>query len=314
MSWFRDPQLFIVCELDMQQQFYVVRVKKEFGSHIAGKSDLITGDCEELDFSKHLSFGNNRESDFTHFLCYWSTCFCKFINSQGWVITCTEFMYPESYTWSREKLDSPFYRLPGLSIKAPATVANEGDEREKAQVQALVKRVLDLKLSNCALKDEREREKAGKQALEKRVSVLELNNRVFQHEARKNKEEKQALEERVSIMEANFSTLRADTANLVCFMMADMANIVNREMESTGIDILISDALEQQKEKNDKQPLEKQVDTSSSSPETPLSKKKKKKKKKNKKQVSELTSKLKKGCGSGSGLVDEEPSRDSKEQ
>ncbi|KAI3983018.1 hypothetical protein MKX01_004895, partial [Papaver californicum] len=71
-------------------------------------------------FSKHLSFVNNKESDFYVFKASFPTSgIFKFINSQGLVINWDAGKH--TGTWSHEELNSPFWSLPCITKQKSVT-------------------------------------------------------------------------------------------------------------------------------------------------------------------------------------------------
>ncbi|KAI3898941.1 hypothetical protein MKW92_040315, partial [Papaver armeniacum] len=108
MSWYSDPQLFIY------SYAYVHRVRKEFGINPVVTNDIINNEHENLNFSKHLSLGTNKESDYNAFnASFPSSGITKFINSQGLVINWDGA--EQTGYWSREEQNSHFWNLPGIT-------------------------------------------------------------------------------------------------------------------------------------------------------------------------------------------------------
>ncbi|KAI3987211.1 hypothetical protein MKX01_031695 [Papaver californicum] len=142
MSWYKDFQLFIYSFTS------VIRVTKEFGINPILISDF--NEQEELNFSKHLSLVNNKESDFDDFKASFPTYgIYKLTNSQGLVINWDQ--RNGIGTWSREERSSPFWSLPGIE-------------------QALKGRVLEAKI--FCFEEENKRIKKEKEALEAEKFIL----------------------------------------------------------------------------------------------------------------------------------------------
>ncbi|KAI3881071.1 hypothetical protein MKX03_015701, partial [Papaver bracteatum] len=142
MSWYTDTQLFIVYGTD--SQFYVRRVTKEYGSSPIAGNDL--KEYELLSFSKHLSLGNNKESDFDAFKASFKSGNSgnqKYINSQGFVINFAS----GTGTWTREEQNTPFWSLPGITKQKSFTEL-------LADKQALEGKVSDLEGQISSLHDE----------------------------------------------------------------------------------------------------------------------------------------------------------------
>lgn len=164
MSWYRDPQLFIYKEHD--NLFYVARIIQEYSN--IPMSGFNTSH-ERLDFSKHLSTGDNKESDFDAFKSSFpsSTTLAKFINNQGLVINWNG----KVGTWSHEGENMPFYSLPGISKKESVTEL-------LADKQALEEKISSLELSNSNF--------------QKRVSELEEGNSILKAEVQRERDAKTA--------------------------------------------------------------------------------------------------------------------------
>ncbi|KAI3891769.1 hypothetical protein MKX03_020907, partial [Papaver bracteatum] len=98
--------------------------------------------AEVLNFSKHLSLGNNKESDFDAFRASFPVSgIFKFINCKGLVI---DWDYAQQTgTWSHEDLNSPFWSLPGI---LPEPIL--------AELRSLKRKNSDLKLNNSNLEDD----------------------------------------------------------------------------------------------------------------------------------------------------------------
>ncbi|KAI3881069.1 hypothetical protein MKX03_015699, partial [Papaver bracteatum] len=117
MSWYRDPQLFIICGAN--SHFYVYRITKQFGTPVVEDDRT---EREKLSFSKHLSLDSNRESDSVAFKATFPTSgIRKHRNSQGLVINWDGGN--KTGTWSREDLNTAFWKLPG--IKTPEMLQTE---------------------------------------------------------------------------------------------------------------------------------------------------------------------------------------------
>ncbi|KAI3881077.1 hypothetical protein MKX03_015707, partial [Papaver bracteatum] len=91
-----------------------------------------------LSFLKHLSLGNDKETDFDAFKASFpDSVIYKFINSQGLVID-WDFAKQRG-TWSREEPNSPFWSLPGITKQESIT------EQLLADKQALAEENSELK-------------------------------------------------------------------------------------------------------------------------------------------------------------------------
>ncbi|KAI3891764.1 hypothetical protein MKX03_020902 [Papaver bracteatum] len=159
MSWYTDPQLFI------DTFVYVYRITKEIGVNPIVASDL--KEVETLNFSKHLSFLDNKESDFDDFKATFRTSgITKFINSQGLVINWDH--ENKTGTWAREDIDSPFWSLPGISNLSPKSTSTrwrklalavensklKANTSKDVKKEAVDNRVLDLEAENAIIKAE----------------------------------------------------------------------------------------------------------------------------------------------------------------
>ncbi|MCL7051738.1 hypothetical protein MKW94_020118 [Papaver nudicaule] len=156
MSWYRDPQLFINCR-GSDRKYFIDRIVKMYNVPLSQGDN--TGP-ENLDFSKHLFLGDNKESDYDAFkssLAEIVNPITKFVNCLGFVVTWDETK--KIGTWSRvEENDSIFYSLPGV-INPHATASLE-------------KKISELEDENLVLKEKLNQEKKAKQALETQVSEL----------------------------------------------------------------------------------------------------------------------------------------------
>ncbi|XP_026425251.1 uncharacterized protein LOC113321582 [Papaver somniferum] len=151
MAWYKDPQLYI-CRETPGLKLY--RMKEPIGTPIA-LSGII--DYGFLDYSKHLCLANNKESDFNVFLSSikFDGVTFKLINCQGWVVYQMVSNY-HHFTWAREPLSSPFYRLPGIHTPEAVLLAEKEALNRKVsklteQVSSLAEQVSDLtsKLKEC---------------------------------------------------------------------------------------------------------------------------------------------------------------------
>ncbi|KAI3938862.1 hypothetical protein MKW92_012485 [Papaver armeniacum] len=97
---------------------------------------------EKLDFSKHLSLGNNKKSDYDA-LKSWldediGRRITKLVNCQG-VVVYWDF-FDRTGTWSQvEEHDSIFYRLPGI-----INPRNQEDERKDVRVSSRLAEISSL--------------------------------------------------------------------------------------------------------------------------------------------------------------------------
>ncbi|KAI3898041.1 hypothetical protein MKW92_002383 [Papaver armeniacum] len=172
MSFFSDPELYLVWGRTMGLKFHVFKIQAEFGSPLTSK---YFHTHEVLKFSEHLSLPHNKESDFDGLFAY-LTRNDKYVNCKGHVI---DWLAPNNqsrsftYTWSHELLNLPSYGVHASPQQGNESVAkvdrasiNNDPDREKAdKLEALEKKVSDLL-------EQLDREKNDKQALEKRVSDL----------------------------------------------------------------------------------------------------------------------------------------------
>ncbi|KAI3838892.1 hypothetical protein MKX03_002668 [Papaver bracteatum] len=123
----------------------------------------------------------------------------------GWVVHQMVSNY-NHFTWSREPLDSPFYRLPG--INTPETVLLTRKEDLDSENQALKIIISDLKARNSTLEDDKIKlinNLNGAKTMnlvEKRLFDLEATVATLRDEFKRNydceKAEKQVLKEQVS--------------------------------------------------------------------------------------------------------------------
>lgn len=133
MSWYTDPELF-VSYYAPNYEYYIDRIVKNYNI------PLIYGDIsgvEELNFSKHLSLGHNKESDYDDLKSSLATNYVdkriKFVNCQGLVVDWDETR--RVGTWSRVEehdwIDCIFYSLPGFEEQMNL----EEDDRQALQTQ-----------------------------------------------------------------------------------------------------------------------------------------------------------------------------------
>lgn len=170
MSWYTDPQLFI------RSFVTVYRVTTEFDISLV-ENDLT--EREKISFSKHLSWDNNRESDYDDFKdSFPAAGIRKLINSQGLVIKWNTVN--KTGTWSREELNSPFWSLPG--IKTPEIL--------QAENRALEKENSELKAKFSSLQGQSDSSKVEKEALDKRVLDLEAENAILKSQVNRERNEK----------------------------------------------------------------------------------------------------------------------------
>ncbi|MCL7037365.1 hypothetical protein MKW94_029166 [Papaver nudicaule] len=167
MSWYRDPELFIYY-WDSSYGYGIGRIRKSYNTPLGGGD--ITYEEGQLNFSKHLSLGNNSESDYaalkSHLLKNADVVThenVKYVNCQGLVVNCSYQKSPG--TWSRvEELNSIFYSLPGIINPS------EKKDLELVAEISLLKEKLKNEVTN--LQDQLIQEKNAKQALQ--TQVLEL--------------------------------------------------------------------------------------------------------------------------------------------
>ncbi|XP_026438947.1 uncharacterized protein LOC113337497 isoform X1 [Papaver somniferum] len=207
MAWYKDPQLYISRETPGLKLY---RMKEPIGTPIA-LSGII--DYGFLDYSKHLSLANNKESDFDAFLSsiQFDGVTFKLINCQGWVV----YQMASNYyhlTWAREPLNSPFYRLPG--INTPETELLAQKEALDRRVSILEAEISPLKVVVRMSKENRNTLIREKQALERIVSDLKARNSTLEDDKLKLMNDlneikaENRVEKRLSDLEATVSTLR----------------------------------------------------------------------------------------------------------
>lgn len=195
MSFFSDPELFLVWGRTMGLKFFIFRIQRKPGCPVVPED---TGNYEVLNFSEHLSLPHNKESDYDNLFAY-LTRNDKFVNCRGlvinWFTPNDQFKSSYSYSWSPELLNLSSYGIHALATHQE----NESDarDREKAEkLQALEKRVSDLH-------EQLNQEKNDKQGLEK--SVSDLHEQLI-----KEKNDMQALEKRVSNLHEQLTKVESD--------------------------------------------------------------------------------------------------------
>ncbi|KAI3997329.1 hypothetical protein MKX01_003132 [Papaver californicum] len=209
MAWYKDPQLYI-CRETPGLKLY--RMKEPIGTPIA-LSGII--DYGFLDYSKHLSLANNKESDFDAFLSSikFDGVTFKLINCQGWVVYQMVSNY-HHFTWAREPLNSPFYRLPG--INSPETVLLAQKEALDRRVFILETEISPLKIVLRKSKEDRNTLINEKQALDRIISELKARNSTLEDDKIKlindlnGIKAENLVEKRLSDLEAMVSTLEAE--------------------------------------------------------------------------------------------------------
>ncbi|KAI3838902.1 hypothetical protein MKX03_002678 [Papaver bracteatum] len=190
MSWYHDPQIFICNAYNTTSHgFNEYRCKKDPNGTVH-VSDL-----------QRIASGVHKGSDFDALLAYLINFFIRsgsktwrIVNCQGLAIlweqtTCNGVVC----SWSREPLDSPFYRLPGITPPVDA------------EKEALKKRVSDLLAEISPLKVEVQRNKQDKstlvnekKAVEKINTELKAKNSTLEADVQREKNEKRDLEKQVS--------------------------------------------------------------------------------------------------------------------
>ncbi|KAI3842617.1 hypothetical protein MKX03_027281 [Papaver bracteatum] len=168
MSWYADPELFL-CFWGSSRGYFIDRIVKKYNV------PLQAGDVKyaaELDFSKHLSLGNNKESDYDALKSSLAKILppnTKLVNCQGLVVLWDNTKL--SGTWSRiEEYDSSFYSLPGIQNPSEA-VLDEKQSVEK-KISELVAENSRLNSEIINLQEQLNKEKNAKQELEKQVVDL----------------------------------------------------------------------------------------------------------------------------------------------
>lgn len=190
MSWYHDPQIFICNAYNSASQgFNEYRCKKDPNG---------TVHVSEL---QRISSGVHKGRDFDALLAYLINFFVRsgaktwrIVNCQGLAILWEQTPCNGTVcSWSREPLDSPYYRLPGITPPVDA------------EKEALKRRVSDLLAEISPLKVEVERNKQDKttlvnekKAVEKTNSELKARNSTLEADVRREKTEKKDLEKKVS--------------------------------------------------------------------------------------------------------------------
>lgn len=186
MSFFSDPELYLVWGRTMGLKFHIFKIQAKFGTPLTSK---YFHTHEVLKFSEHLSLPHNKESDFDDLFAY-LTRNDKYVNCKGHVI---DWLAPNhesrsfTYSWSHELLNLPSYGVHASpqgneSVAKMNRASIDDPDRDKAdKVEALENRVSDLL-------EQLNREKNDKKVLEKKVSdLIEQFNK-----------DKQALEKQVN--------------------------------------------------------------------------------------------------------------------
>ncbi|KAI3938865.1 hypothetical protein MKW92_012488 [Papaver armeniacum] len=139
MSWYRDPKLFLRCK-GSKHRFHVYRIEKKYSVPLY-RGDF--GTSVVLDFSRHLSLGHNRETDYDALKSWLNEdgSVTKYVNCQGLVIYWINYSDCSFGTWSRvEEKDSVFYSLPGIFNPYEIKLA---EEKKVSELIALIPSLKD---------------------------------------------------------------------------------------------------------------------------------------------------------------------------
>ncbi|MCL7042486.1 hypothetical protein MKW94_028646, partial [Papaver nudicaule] len=182
MSWYTDPELFLyhwdTCS--------IVRITKKYNVPLVNKDIKDVGD---LDFSKHLSLGDNEESDYDALKSILTKNSFRanpkklmYVNCQGLVVY-LDYLRGTG-TWSREEeIDSVINSLPAIGINPFATLLAE-------KLQAVEKKNLELEKENYRLIDD------NKLDYERHCELVAENSNL-QEQLNQEKNDRQALEKLV---------------------------------------------------------------------------------------------------------------------
>ncbi|MCL7051561.1 hypothetical protein MKW94_024848 [Papaver nudicaule] len=159
MSWYTNPTLFLYCH-GSTRSFHICRIVQKYNVPLFS-DDFKNG--EKLDFSRHLSLGCNKESDYDA-LKSWldeTAPITKYVNCQGLVVY---WDYRNTVgTWSRvEEDESIFYSLPGITNPSDTKLAEKQADKEK--ISELAADISSLKNIVTYLHDQLKIEKFDRQA------------------------------------------------------------------------------------------------------------------------------------------------------
>ncbi|KAI3983043.1 hypothetical protein MKX01_035324, partial [Papaver californicum] len=160
MSWYTNPKLFLYCH-GSRRRYHIYRIVQKHNV------PLLAGDFkngERLDFSKHLSLGNNKESDYDA-LKSWldeiGPTITRYVNCQGLVVYWDN--RSSTGSWSRvEENESIFYSLPGIINPNEIILAEKRADEEK--MSELVAEISSLKDKLNNLQEQLNQEKNDRQA------------------------------------------------------------------------------------------------------------------------------------------------------
>ncbi|KAI3957044.1 hypothetical protein MKW92_006144, partial [Papaver armeniacum] len=143
MSWYTNPKLFLYCH-GSRRRYHIYRIVQKYNVPLLA-ADFKNG--EKLDFSKHLSLGNNKESDYDA-LKSWldeiGPIITKYVNCQGLVVYWDN--RSSTGSWSRvEEDDSIFYNLPGIINPYGIKLAEkQADEKRISELVAEISSLKDM--------------------------------------------------------------------------------------------------------------------------------------------------------------------------
>ncbi|KAI3842614.1 hypothetical protein MKX03_027278 [Papaver bracteatum] len=133
MPWYRNPRLFLYCS---RHRFFIYRIVQKYNVPIFSE-DFENG--EKLDFSRHLSLGNNQESDYDALKSWLNEGDRgnKYVNCQGLVIYWLSGRDCPG-TWSRvEEDDYIFFSLPGIINPYEVKLAEKQADEQKISAGAV---------------------------------------------------------------------------------------------------------------------------------------------------------------------------------
>ncbi|MCL7051740.1 hypothetical protein MKW94_020120 [Papaver nudicaule] len=159
MSWYTNPKLFLYCH-GSTRSFHICRIVQKYNVPLFS-DDFKNG--EKLDFSRHLSLGCNKESDYDA-LRSWldeTAPITKYVNCQGLVV---HWDYRNTVgTWSRvEEDDSIFYSVTGITNPSDTRLAEK--KADKKKISELDEDISSLKNIVTYLHDQLKQEKFDRQA------------------------------------------------------------------------------------------------------------------------------------------------------
>ncbi|KAI3994706.1 hypothetical protein MKX01_002322 [Papaver californicum] len=151
MSWHTDPELFMYY-WNPSYGYGIGRIKKKYNDYL--QHGDITYEEGQLNFSRHLCLGNNKETDYAALKNILATNAdvisfenVMYVNCQGLVVHCSYKTYA-SGRWSYIPGITPFDALlageKNADLVAENSILKEQLNQEKNAKQALQKQVLDL--------------------------------------------------------------------------------------------------------------------------------------------------------------------------